>query len=76
MIEKDKKNYYIENDENSLKIEIKLLLTNKTYSMEEFYNNDITRFVQNFSLAKFKCSNIEYHKKTGKISRIMFEEIE
>ena len=44
--------------------------------MEEFYNNDITRFVQNFSLAKFKCSNIEYHKKTGKISRIMFEEIE
>lgn len=74
-ISKNEKGYYIENDENSIKIEVKMLSTEKTYPMEEFYNNDITRFVDNFNLIYFKCSNIEYHKKTGQISKMMFEEV-
>lgn len=75
-IEKNEKNYYIENNENSLKIEIKMITTEKTYSMEEIYNNDITKFVQNFNLIQFKCTGIEYHKKTGKISKMYFEQLE
>ena len=75
-IEKDEKNYYIENEENSIKIEIKITETSLTYPMEEIYNNDITLFVQNFNLIKFKCTSIEYHKKTGLISKLIFEEIE
>ena len=74
-IQKNEKGHYIENTENSIKIEIKMLSTNKVYPMEEIYNNDITKFVQNFNLIHFKCSNIEYHKKTGQVSKIMFEEI-
>ena len=77
-IPKNEKGYYIENDENSIKIEVKILSaenTEKTYSMEVFYNNDITRFVDNFNLIYFKCSNIEYHKKTGQISKMVFEEL-
>jgi len=74
-IAKDEKGHYIENGEDSLKIEIKMITIEKTYPMEEIYNNDITKFVENFNLIKFKCTNIEYHEKTGKISKITFEQI-
>ncbi len=75
-IEKDKKNHYIENEENSIKIEIIMLLTEKTYPMEEIYNTDTAEFVKHFNLEKFKCTKIEYHNKTGKISKMLFEQVE
>lgn len=75
-ISKNEKNHYIENNEDSIKIDIKMKTVEKTYPMEEIYNNDITRFVQNFNLIEFKCTSIEYHKNTGKIRKITFEEIE
>jgi len=75
-IPKNEKGHYIENKENSIKISIKMITKEKIYQMEEIFNNDITRFVQNFNLIKFKCTNIEYHKNTGKISKITFEQIE
>ena len=75
-VEKDEKNYYIDNGENSIKVEVKMLSTNKTYPMEEFYNNDITKFVKHFNLVSFKCTKIEYHKNTGKVSKLLFEEID
>lgn len=74
-IQKDKKDFYIENEDNSIKIEIKLIVTEKTYPMEEIYNKDTAEFVKYFSLEKFKCTNIEYHEKTGKIKKILFEQI-
>ena len=48
----------------------------KTYPMEEIHSNEIVKFVQNFNLIKFKCTSIEYHKKTGKVSKLIFEELE
>lgn len=75
-IKKDEKNYFIENDENSIKIEIKMLLTKKTYPMEEFYNKNTAEFVKYFNLVEFNCTNIEYHNKTGKIKKMYFEQIE
>jgi len=53
-----------------------MITIEKTYPMEEIYNNDITKFVQNFNIVEFKCSEISYHKKTGKISKIVFDELE
>lgn len=75
-IAKDEKNHYIENEENSIKIEITMLLTEKTYPMEEIYNTDTAEFVKHFNLEKFKCTKIEYHNKTGKVSKMLFEQIE
>ena len=75
-IEKDEHNHYIENEEDSIKINVKILYTDKTYSMEEFYNKDIAEFIKFFNIEKFKCTNLEYHKKTGKISKMMFEQLE
>ena len=75
-VQKDAKGLFIENEENSIKIDLKMITIDKTYPMEVIYNNDITLFVQNFNLISFKCTNIEYHKKTGLISKITFEQIE
>lgn len=75
-IEKDEQKHFIDNKENSIKIDIKILLTKKTYPMEEFYNNDTAQFVEFFDLEQFKCVNIEYHKKTNKVSKLVFEQIE
>lgn len=74
-IAKNEKNHYIENEENSIKIEIKMGANEKIYPMEEIYNNDITKFVENFNLIRFKCTSIEYHEKTGRVKKITFEEI-
>lgn len=73
-IAKDENGRYIDNGENSIKIDLKMLTIDKTYPMEEIYNSQISNFVQNFNLIEFKCTNIEYHKKTGKISKLIFEE--
>lgn len=75
-IQKDEKGRYIENSENSIKIEVKMLITGKTYPMEEIYNNDITKFVENFNFVKFNCTSIEYHKNTGRVKKLLFEEVE
>ncbi|MBQ3145317.1 MAG: hypothetical protein IJB90_01865 [Clostridia bacterium] len=75
-VQKDQKEYYIDNKENSIKIDLKMTTIDKTYPMEEIYNNKIKNFVQNFNLIKFKCTSIEYHKKTGKISKLLFEELQ
>lgn len=74
-ISKDEKGYYIENNTNSIKIDI-IMITNEekekkaTYSMELIDKVGITEFIKNFNTAKFKCTNIEYHKETGKIKYI------
>ena len=75
-VQKNEKGYYIENNENSIKIDLKMTTINKTYPMEEIYNNQITNFVKNFNQIKFKCTKIEYHKDTKKISKMVFEELE
>ena len=75
-ISKDDNGYYIDNGKNSIKIDLKMTTLDKTYPMEEIYSKQITKFVQNFNLIKFKCTNIEYHEDTGKVSKLVFEELE
>lgn len=75
-VQKDDRGYYIENDVDSIKIDLKMTTIDKTYPMEEIYNNQMTSFVKNFNLIRFKCTSIEYHSKTGKISKLVFEELQ
>lgn len=75
-IQKDENGYYIENDENSIKIDLKMITIDKTYQMEEIHSGKIVNFVKHFDSIKFKCTSIEYHKKTGKIKKLVFEELE
>lgn len=73
-IPKDDKNLYIQNDENSIEIEIYIEDNETTYKMEVFYNSGTEQFIQYYGNIKFKCSKIEYHEKTGKIKYILFEQ--
>ena len=74
-IEKDPKNRYIENEENSIKIEIKFLESDDTYSMEAISKLGSEEFIKNYNNMNFKCTKKEYHKKTNYIKYMLFEQI-
>lgn len=73
-IQKDEKSYYLENEENSIKIFIKMKAAENIYPMENFYKAGINDFTKYFGSVKFKSTDKKYHKKTGQISEIYFEE--
>lgn len=77
-VQKDDKGLYIENNKNSIKVEIQMIdqKDKKTYQMETINKVGITQFVKNFNLIKFKCTKIEYHDETKKVSKVVFEQIE
>ena len=75
-IEKDEQGNYIQNDENSIEIEIYMLDNETTYKMETIYNVGTEQFVQYYGDVKFKCSKVEYHKNTKRIKYILFEQQE
>lgn len=74
-ISKDEDGFYIENEDNSIKVEIYIKENETTYKMEQIYKQGTEQFVQFFINEKFKCSKVEYHKKTGKIKYMLFEQI-
>lgn len=74
-VQKDENGYYIE-DENSIKIEIKMIINGKTYPMERIKEIGMESFTEFFGEVNFKCTNIEYHKETNKVSKMTFESTE
>ena len=74
-IEKDIKDYYIENDINSIKIEVKFLESDKTFSMEAISSLGAQQFIKNYNMMTFKCTKKEYHQKTNSIKYMLFEQI-
>ena len=74
-IEKDENGNFILNDNNSIEIEIYINDNETTYKMETFYNSGTEQFLQYYGNIKFKCSNIEYHEKTGRVSYLLFEQL-
>lgn len=77
-IPKDEKGFFIQNDTDSIKVELIMLSENKkeTYQMETLNKVGLNGFIKNLNLINFKCSKIEYHDKTRLISKIIFEQIE
>lgn len=69
------KKKYINNDKNSINIDIKMVDTDSIYSMETLYNGGIEKFVEYYGNIKFKCTQIDYHKSTGKVKYLQFEQI-
>ena len=77
-IQKDENNIFIQNDTNSIEIEVAMKETDTTYKtvrMEQIYNKRTELFIQLFIDIKFKCSKVEYHDSTGKIKYMLFEQI-
>lgn len=71
----DKNGNYIENSENSIKMDITFTDIDVTYNIERIGQAGIANFVQNYRGIIFKCNEVQYHKATGKIKYMKFEQI-
>lgn len=74
-VQKDNKGKYIDNEKNSIQIDIQMLDNDKTYTMETLYGGGMDKFVQYYNQIKFKCTKLEYHKNTNKVKYMLFEQI-
>lgn len=78
-VQTDETGKYIDNKTNSIIIDV-MMITNEeknqttTYRMETINKVGIGEFIANFNTAKFKITNIQYHKQTGKIKYITIEQ--
>ncbi len=75
-IQKDENGLYIENDDNSIKIYIKLKYEDD-YSIieaEKIANNGVENFIKNYSAASFICTDISYHDRTNNVKALTFTE--
>lgn len=75
-VEQDEKGFFIPNETNSIQVEIKLFNEEelKTYQMETIEKVGTSGFVKNFNLILFKCTNLEYHEQTKRVSKLVFEQ--
>ena len=74
-VAKDENGLYIDNGKNSIRMDIKFTDDDSIHTLEEIYNSDTGVFVQYYNQIKFKCTKIEYHEQTGKVSYLYFEQI-
>lgn len=75
-IPKDENGLYILDDQYSVEIYITMIINEKTYKMERISELGTTSFVEYFGGVSFKCTNVEYHKSTGRIASMTFEATE
>ena len=74
-IQQNKNGEYIENDANSIKIEIKFKQSDKVFPIESIYSKRVSEFIRLYGQAKFKCTEMEYHKSTKFIKYLYFQEV-
>ena len=74
-VEKDKKGKYINNNKDSMKIDIKMIDNEKIYDMETIYFSGMDNFFKFYENIEFKLNKIEYHEQTHKVKYLLFEQI-
>jgi len=74
-IQKDKNGKYIDNEINSINIDIKFIDDDVIYNIEKIYNNGIEKFAYYYREITFICKEVQYHDSTGKIKYMKFEQI-
>ena len=72
-VEKDSKGFYKGNDENSIKIQVKITDNDTLYDMETFYNGGMENFIQYYNEIYFECTRIDYNS-LGKVRYVLFEQ--
>lgn len=73
-IEQNEKGEFIQNEENSIEIEIYMTDNETTYKMETIYKGGTEKFVQYYGNVNFECTKIEYHNKTKQVKYMLFEQ--
>lgn len=75
-IPKDKEGLYIIDDEYSIVIYVKMIINDTTYRMERLSGERLNTFTELFGTINFKCTDISYHEKNGRIASMTFEATE
>lgn len=74
-VERNNKGIYLDNNQNSINMEIKMIDDDSIYQMETIYNGGIQNFINYYNKIKFKCVEIKYHNSTSKVKYMLFEQI-
>lgn len=81
-IKRDEKGKYIEDDSNSIKVDLILLsqddegnIRELKYPMETLEKAGLDMFIASFSITEFNLENIEYNS-IGRVSRILVKQLE
>ena len=74
-VEQNENGEFIQNEKNSIKIEIYITDNETTYKMETIYKGGTEQFIQYYGDIKFKCTKKEYHNQTKQIKYMLFEQI-
>lgn len=75
-LRKDENGEYISDETYSVKIYITMIINGKTYSMERINSLGMNSFIEYFGAVSFKCTDIKYHAKNGRVSEMIFEATE
>jgi len=75
-VPKNSNGRYIEDNKYCLKILIKFKDVDKYYEMESIDKAGIKGFMENFNLSTFEITDYSYNEKTGRIGKIIIEEIQ
>ena len=66
---------FIENETNSIKIDVKFIESEETYPMEKIEKLGSEQFIRNYASASFRCTQKQYHEKNNNIKYLLFEQI-
>lgn len=75
LVEKDDKNKYLSNNQNSINIDVKFKDYKKIIAMESIKKGGEVEFLKYYGNFKFKCTKVEHHKETNLIKYLLFEEV-
>lgn len=73
-VSKDENGFYIENDKNSILMQIKITDNDTIYRIESFYNSGMVDFIKYYDSISFECKQIKYNS-LGKVNYLLFEQI-
>ena len=75
-IQKDDDGVYIADDKYSVKINVYMIINDTTYPMEALVKTGLSDFTRYFGEVKFKCTDVKYHKSTGRVAEMTFASTE
>ena len=71
-IAKDEEGLYVLDDEYSIEIYVTMIINETTYRMERIEDLGMNSFVAYFGEVSFKCTDVQYHEKRGRVASMTF----
>lgn len=72
-IPKNSDGLYLLDDEYSIEIYVTMIINETTYRMERINDLGLNSFISYFGEVSFKCTDVKYHEKSGRIASMTFE---